>query len=286
MEIRVNSQPLTFTLEDERTLGEVVQALERWLEGSPLVLASVRRGDDGRELLAEPPASWADTPHEQVDRLEVTVRHSSELRLANLHTLLEYLQLASDFAAAGGPEARLAELRRGLSPFLESLGRHFAEAETGEQAGVFSFLLDAGGGPEAWGPEARERLGRAAADLSDRIQARLGEQDRPLDALRSLSGELEAAAEGVSEVSLLLATGRDREAMQTVVRFTELTQRLLSLAGALPEVDGQSAAEYFGALNRILNELLQAFQARDTVLIGDLLEYEIAPRLRQLRGAL
>jgi len=36
----------------------------------------------------------------------------------------------------------------------------------------------------------------------------------------------------------------------------------------------------------VLSELLEAFDARDSVLIGDLMEYEIAPRLERLRSIL
>jgi hypothetical protein len=76
--------------------------------------------------------------------------------------------------------------------------------------------------------------------------------------------------------------------MEAVVRFSELCQRLLGLLGRLgvPAVGGQAPREFFEALNRVLQELVSAFQARDTVLIGDLLEYEVAPRLRQLQAVL
>ena len=39
---------------------------------------------------------------------------------------------------------------------------------------------------------------------------------------------------------------------------------------------------FFSDLNRILTELIEAFEAKDSVLIGDLLEYEVTPRLEGL----
>ena len=285
MEIRINDQPLAFRLENERTLGEVVRGLERWLAGSELVLYEVRCA--GRDLLGAPPQEWEATPHGEVERLELTVRHASEVRLANLRTLLEYLEAVRGFTA--GPEARSAqELLRGYPLFVESLRRHFSEAETG---GELADLAVLGGRPEALlalSPELRDRVDGAAARLAERIAGRLAELDDPRAALRRLSTELEAMAAGISEVSVLLATGRDRQAMEAVVRFSEFCQRLLRLLAGLgvPEVGGLKPREYFTELNRVLGELAAAFQARDTVLIGDLLEYEIAPRLRQLQGVL
>ncbi len=286
MEIRINDQPLAFSLENERTLGEVVHELERWLAGSELVLCEARWA--GRDLLALPAEEWSATKPEQVQRLELTVRHASELRMENLRTLQEFLRAARAFAA--GPEKRAAEeLERGYPLFLDSLRRHFSEAEIGGQLEGLAALA-AGGGPEELcllAPAARDLLSEASSALEQLIGLRL-EADDPTAALNRLSAELEATAAGISEVSVLLATGRDRQAMEAVVRFSELSQRLLrhlSSRGA-PAVGGREPREFFTDLNRVLQELLTAFQARDTVLIGDLLEYEVAPRLRQVQAAL
>jgi hypothetical protein len=288
LEIRINDQPLAFRLEEERTLGEVLSGLERWLAGAELVLCEARW--EGRDLLASPAEEWSAAPPEQVQRLELTVRHASELRLENLRTLQEYLQAVRAFAAAREPQAgEAAELERGYPFFLESLRRHFSEAETGGELPGLAAL--GGSRPEALcrlGPEDRARLGEAATALAQRIAQRLQQADDPRAALSGLAAELEAAASGISEVSVLLATGRDRQAMEAVVRFSELCQRLLGLLGRLgvPAVGGQEPRGFFEALNRVLRELVSAFQARDTVLIGDLLEYEVAPRLRQLQAVL
>ena len=287
MEIQVNGEPLSFSLENERTLGEVVRGLERWLEASQFIVCAVRCGD--RELLDLPASEWSDTPHAQVERLEITARHASELRQANLQTLREYLQAVGSFAAA--PQTPGAEeLLRGFPLFVDSLGRHFSEAEVGSELAGLS-ALDAGtqaADLAKLAPESLRGLQAAAAGLEQRIGTRLRELEDPRAALRSLSGELGAAAAGISEVSVLLATGRDRQAMEAIVRFSELSQRLLVLLGpaAVPQLGGLEPRAFFEELNRVLRELVGAFEARDTVLIGDLLEYEVAPRLRRLEAAL
>ena len=53
-----------------------------------------------------------------------------------------------------------------------------------------------------------------------------------------------------------------------------------------PEHMDKDALHFKEELNKILKELLEAFAAKDSVLIGDLMEYEIAPRLEQLRAFL
>jgi hypothetical protein len=282
LEIRINGEPLSFALEEERTLGEVVRSLERWLQASQLVICALRCG--GRELLDLPEGEWSATPHSQVERLEVTARHASELRQANLETLREYLQAVRRFASS--PDASCAEeLREGHPLFVDSLKHHFSEAEVGGELADLSPLAAGSAGPD---PESRRSLAAAAEALEQRIEARLRELEDPRSALRALSGELAAAAAGISEVSVLLATGRDRQAMEAILRFSDLSQRLLGVLRAAPaaQLGGLEPRAFFEELNRVLRELIDALQARDTVLIGDLLEYEVAPRLRRLEAAL
>jgi hypothetical protein len=286
VEIQVNDQPLDFTLEGERTLGEVVRGLERWLEGSPLVLYSVRHR--GRELLGRPAGEWAEMPQAKVGRLEVTVKHTEELTRANLKTVAEFLAMARTFSSGTATDPVLAEeLARGLPALAESLRRHFptSEVQTG-LAGLAALL--SGARPGSGEEEARRETGARLQELESRVARRLEELEDPRGALGRLAAELEPCITGAAEVSLLLQTGRDKEAMEAIVRFTELSQALVRLldAAKLPAIDGREPREYFGELNRVLNELVEAFDAKDTVLIGDLMEYEIAPRLRQLQLAL
>jgi hypothetical protein len=45
------------------------------------------------------------------------------------------------------------------------------------------------------------------------------------------------------------------------------------------KIGEERANGFFADFNGILRELLGAFDTKDTVLIGDLLEYEVAPRI-------
>lgn len=51
-------------------------------------------------------------------------------------------------------------------------------------------------------------------------------------------------------------------------------------------IDGQNFNDFFQEFSPILLDYEQALQANDTVLIGDLSEYEICPRLRSISEAL
>ncbi len=112
---------------------------------------------------------------------------------------------------------------------------------------------------------------------------------RKIPALRTID-VTNRSIEEIGEVAVLLQTGKDRQAMETIIRFSELFQCLVRIFSSLKltaknhsRIGGKSFDTFFTELNLMLEELLEAFNHQDSVLIGDLLEYEIAPRLEELK---
>ncbi|MBO8451200.1 MAG: hypothetical protein IAA96_08880, partial [Spirochaetes bacterium] len=60
---------------------------------------------------------------------------------------------------------------------------------------------------------------------------------------------------------------------------------LLSLGSVAEEnllLDGQNPGEYLAAVFPFIGEMSGAIEQQDTVTIGDIAEYEIAPRMREI----
>lgn len=290
MDIRINDQNLDFTIEKNETLGDVVKDIEAWLDGSDLVLYSVKHED--QNLLSQPYEQWAKTPHSEVGTLNVMVKHTRELTVLNLQTILEYLDLLKQAAAAGKGEL-LGELFSGFPALVESVRKHFPNPDATLQALVALFLHADVEEVLGWPKEKMQQAAKLIDLVSGNVSFRLQELQDPRAALETLSGDLKICIEEISEISILLQTGKDRQAMDTMVRFSELSQSLVRLVASVltnstdPEkqvtVGGMGLQDFYRDLNRILAELLEAFHANDSVLIGDLMEYEVAPRLEQLR---
>lgn len=280
MEIQINNQNLDFTIEQDETLGEVVKDIEAWLDGTDLVLYSVRHEE--RELLSMPYEQWGSTPHSEVGILDVKVKHARELALLNLQTILEYLGMLKQSITANAGD-RLEELLSGFSALVESLDKHFP-ANPLLQTLVSLFENSQAEQVLAWPEDKRQQALKLIDLVHARVSFRLQEHQDPKAALKTLSDALAVCIEEVSEISILLQTGKDRQAMDTIVRFSELSQNLVRLvASVFSENSNKDLEVFYQELNSVLSELLEAFEAKDTVLIGDLMEYEIAPRLERLR---
>ena len=102
-------------------------------------------------------------------------------------------------------------------------------------------------------------------------------------------------SESLKNVSVLLQSGKDGEANATIAVLAGEIDRLCHTAtlGALfPEefqkllVNGMDVGSFFEEFAPVLKDFEDALSAKDTVTIGDLAEYEISPRLRNIADAI
>ncbi len=305
MEILINKQPLDFALEEEKNLRGVVAGIESWLGSAHLILTSIKHKN--RELLNE--EHWEEIPITEIGQLEMTARHIEELRITNMLTIQEFLKLLAE-ALDQKKRGILTDLLNGFQYLLESFQKQFrqvenreeqSQTEVAEQGFHNAFeqdlkllrLLFRDSDTDAvlsWPEQKRNE----SIDLIGRVEAqvalRLREITDPREALRLLLQDLNRSIEEIGEVAVLLQTGKDRQAMETIIRFSELSQCLVRIFSSLKltaknhsRIGGKSFDTFFTELNLMLEELLEAFNHQDSVLIGDLLEYEIAPRLEELK---
>lgn len=281
MEIHVDGERVEFTLEGEKNLFEIYRALADWIGGQGGKITGLSlNGGERNTAQAE---DWVAVPADSIQSLEIRTRSEREQNRHELSVMLEYFSLLDRALAANEPEPlrqilfEYPYIRTGMAYHLRDIipagGNASAPLDSLESAldrvtdGLASTELSA----------AREYVKAAAAILSDRIQ----EFSDPKREAFALGRMILAFRPSLENVPILLQTGKDREAMQNVLSFTELaikaTRLLAHTGGNNPEVE-----EFCRELNGVLKELSDAFEARDSVLIGDLLEYEVAPRTDRL----
>lgn len=114
--------------------------------------------------------------------------------------------------------------------------------------------------------------------------------------------EFKAEAEKCGEISTQLTdlsvkfqSGKDKEAnllISNLVEFLDGFCHTVTLSSLFPEkfgslvINGATVKDFFSEFSQILNDFKQAIEDKDTVLIGDLAEYEISPRLSSISEAI
>ena len=110
--------------------------------------------------------------------------------------------------------------------------------------------------------------------------------------LSELFAELAAQMEGVP---VALQSGKNLEVSESIKKLADSIDQfchIATLATLFPEsftntsVNGMSFKEFFADFSPILKDFEDALQNNDTVMLGDLSEYEICPRLKEISKAL
>ena len=295
MEIRINNEIVDYTLEKEKALGEVVDGIQEWLASNGFALTAIRKDDTDLTLAGR--MEWQDEPVKEITSLRITALHPTDLTIDRLAATIQYLDLIKQ---DGNPDSPvIADLLTGIDDVSRMIDDAvFAEkSETVTLGSRLKELAYATGIPaKDVSLEKFEEFCTFVSELTILLHSRLRELTDPSGELRASVPALREALSKTGEISVLLQTGKDSAALRQLIRFIELNQKLLRLIGnlgnqgiidlGLIEVDGAATGAFAAQLNGYLRELSQAIETGDTVLLGDLLEYEIGPRLIALIEAL
>jgi hypothetical protein len=137
-------------------------------------------------------------------------------------------------------------------------------------------------------------FGRDADTIGDiELSTMSGKEVRGM--ITALGTRFAGHSDQLVEVPVLLQTGKDMRVMETINALSndlyELYQLLplmplAGIDGGGPEVGDVALTDIPSSLSPLLKDLLGALESKDTILVGDLSEYELAPRIRQLGTAL
>ena len=294
MEVLVNEQRIDVQLENERTLGEVVHGIRNWLQDMNLYITDLQVDQASHHFDDE--STWAGRAIADVSQIEIVALPPWEVRLNGYRILHNYVASLADALENGelGDARELigefAYVRRHLSDVVTDVFGRTSETTLDTVITDARELLD-GETSSPTGSEAVTSLRQVTTILNSRIR----ELATPFQEARKTEQALRSTVNELEDVSIMLQTGEEQRAMSLIVRFSELVERLLRVLSAVEnrhgaQAKGQGSESSTGeslranteTLRSNLEELVQAFGDKDTVLIGDLVEYDILPTVEGL----
>ncbi len=266
MIVTLNGDPLEMVMEHERTVGDLLMGLEIWLEERSFSVSSLNI--DGQEIPARKIELLSQRPLESVSRIDLQASSLQDLKREALRELSIWLS-ATNTVSGHATNSAIA--------FLAN-----SDGETGNR--LAAILSDT---THTEAARIQEALGF--------IAGREREFDESVDEFITSAAGLPTMADRLEALPLQLQTGQDIIAAGTLRDFSDLSSTLIRLlplverAGinlAVLRIGEKDIKEYFEELSSALRELVSAFESGDAILVGDLSEYEIAPRLRALETAI
>lgn len=307
MEFRVNDEALDLGLEaGGATVGDMLARADELLERAGAIIVGIRV--DGREIDADSFASVRDLPAAGCARIDIAAEGASGVRAKAISTLLDLLEATVDaLAAAEGTDwkalahgtGELAEAFGGLFP-ADELGyvRGFAELTARAAAEAAADAAARAGGGSAVAQPAiatRAELSARSGQLKAIFGERLDELRDPRAEMRKAASLYASHAEELRELPVYLQTGREDRAMKAVLLFIEIFNKVIRIMPLLAaeglsvdgiRIEGQELPLFYSSFNEVLRKLSGALEDKDSVLIGDLAEYEVAPRMSEFFGAI
>jgi hypothetical protein len=270
MDIFINGKKADITLETEKTVGELLAGIEKWLDGTGSRISGIEI--DG--LAADVGELENVFERELADFSTINIEVSSLLELA-AEALVAAKSALSAYGNVGFDEKRFIKVGFESCAASRFLGEHMPDI-----AGIVLKTL-AGDGPT---PEETAGL----------IDERMREVDNPVQEIENCGPLVSEIASRLVGLPLDMQTGKDRRAMETMRLFSGVTEKLFRLLSVLKQrglvdgdigIDGKPAKQFIDDFSAAIGELLGAYDAHDTVLTGDLAEYEMSPRLLKLYDA-
>lgn len=285
MKLIINDQNIDFTVENEKNLSEIISHVGKWLYNQNFVINTIEA--DTVAVTQENIHSY--TSLDSINELVITTGSLIDVKVQNLTVTLDFftnLAVAIDtenfdylISIAGEYQQILDILPLVLCINKNTEDNHISTHLKSLLHKHNDFTLPLSSGDKSY---VIKELNNICVLLRDR----LNEFQNPDEEAQKTIKSLQTIQEDLENVSVLLQSGEKESAMKTIVRFTELFQKLLRIFELMPRenitIEGEDIESFANELNQILNELVEGFLASDSVLIGDLLEYEISPRIDSL----
>lgn len=272
MNIRINQVSVDFALETETTLADLARSLGLWADSQNMSVFSILA--DGK--------AWAqeeEFPLSGIAEVEVEVVPAADRELARVEVVGEFFSLLEQGCVQGDSHL-LSELRQefglvrpALFPLLDPIASRLNPDLT---------VLDG-----AW--ENLAVIGESARRIAASTTAFGRELKEPSEALYQTLDRLEASLDPLSDLGLLFQKGQDREGFELILNLFTWLEDLSRLAPLHFRTHGGEEPawiQFHSDLQPVLQEAENALAAEDYILLTDLIEYELTPRLRSARSTL
>jgi len=270
MKIRINGVDADIQLETEQNVGEVLCALDAWLNGTGHRLSGLDIDGEAANI-----GSLEAFFGRAVDTITTLDIYTTPVLQLFAESLFNTIQDINAYEAAAFDEKGAFAGQWKQSPQALLLAEHSPE--------LFN-----------WASQTFSGEGSGTQVFRVLVEERLRELQDPAAEMSRTGPLVTEICARLEELPLDIQTGKDARAAETVRTFSGVAEKVFRVFDVLKTkgfpvgeitVENMSLTAYIAEFSTALRELLAAYEQHDTVMVGDLAEYEMAPRLRSLHAA-
>jgi len=262
MEIKINGNKADITIDSEKNVAQVIAGVEEWLSGSGHRITGLTVDGQSADLTSMEYILTKEV--NAVNTLDIITMPVTELGAMSLFNLLADIEEFEKLSFEERDNFYNNWKERPQAVFVfEQMPDLFSFFEKTFLIGAFS-----------------------ARDLYSITEEMLREIQTPVEEFSNLRPLVEETCARLKDLPLDIQTGKDARAAQTIQIFSGITEKIfrvyrqMEIQGYMPKAAAEkNLTRQINDFNGAVKELLLAYEKNDTVLVGDLAEYEIAPRL-------
>jgi len=268
MEIKINGQAADITPENEKTIGEILSLLDQWLSNLGHRLSGLLI--DGKGIDTSRLDEIFSTEIKNVKVLDIFTSSAAELTAQALTSLIGDIDEFENL--------KFEDKSNFVNSWEQTAQAQFIKENMPELFSMYIDLFSHGG--------------VSCQTLRSITEERLREVNDPVNELTKTEPLVNETCVRLVDLPLDIQTGKDGRAAQTIQIFTSITEKILritkqlNLQGFLQQNDVAIFTQMINDFSNVLRELLDAYERHDSCLVGDLAEYEAAPRLQELYASI
>lgn len=267
MEIRINGKTADIIIEQEETLGQIIAGLDTLLSESNHWFTGF--SVDGEKADS---SSMEEAFSKKISSVKILDVYTQPLADFFAICLFDLLGDIKEYEDSGS-----AEKNNFYEDWKERASSLFAQEQMPD---LFSLYENTFKG-----------RGVNLEDLRGITEERLREVKEPAVEIKRIKPAIDEICESLVNLPLDIQTGKDKRAAETIQFFTAVAEKIFRIFRQLDfqgyVTHGETpVTRLIGEFGAAVKELLDAYERHDTVLVGDLAEYEVAPRMKELYNSL
>jgi len=270
MEIKINNKVLDVKLDNEKTVGEILMNVEKWLTESGHRISEINI--DGQLIASSMIEEAFQREIKDIKTIDVQTNAIAELTAASLLNLVE-------------------DINEYESLNFDKKADYFKEWEKSATAAFLNTEA-----PDLYGfcVSAFSRGDIAVSTLLSITEEIQREVNEPLAELKKIEQIVNEICAKLIDLPLDIQTGKDAQAAKTIQVFSAVTEKLFRIFRQL-DIQGYFINVYesrkkisalISEFGKTIKELLEAYEKNDYVLVGDLSEYEASVKLKELYSSI
>ena len=318
MEIFINGNKINFELENEKSAFDVINSIADFCSSSTPQQFVTGIYIDGVEFSFADEISLKKTLIKSITTLEMETTDIFGITTLSLNQIEKFISLITDIIEGSKWDSGFANIYDSMDWMKEGVDQIISIFGTEDNRllnekimfvsafdKLFKYFDKLSKDKYPFEPQTRKDaldlknvMSQSITNLKNYLKEsnKFFDYDTILENINKLIYEVDEMIPKILNVSVLFQTGLDKESMDVIQRLASMLERCIGLFVIFKEnfklyldkytVKEVSFEEFFHTLTEHLKELMTSIENNDSVMVGDLLEYEFVPNLEQIKTIL